>query len=170
MFSSENPKERPLIFHEDSNARIGMENPGFFRRGIAFFLDLWIVFLIGLFFIWLSLSAVRLALENDGFSTQGNPFLGPVLFTLFFLCPLLFVTYFSFLAWWGGQTLGKKLMSLKITSSEGGEVSMFQAVRRTLGYFFSFSTGGLGFLIVFFSHDRRAFHDWISGTRVVRLQ
>jgi uncharacterized RDD family membrane protein YckC len=146
-----------------------MIRAGFWRRGFAFSLDLLVVWVICLFFFWLAFSAVRLALSQDEYIFLDNPFLGPLSFTSLFLWPLLFLSYFTFLTWWGGQTLGKRIAHLRVVSRQGGEVSMVQALGRTVAYLLSFLTGGFGFLIILFSREGRSLHDRISGTRVVRL-
>ncbi len=146
-----------------------MTTAGFWRRGIAFSLDLLVVWMICLFFLWIAFSAVQLALSKREYIFLDNPFLGPLSFTSLFLWPLLFLSYFSFLTWWGGQTLGKRITHLRVVSQRGGEVSVAQALGRTVAYLLSFLTGGFGFLIVLFSREGRSLHDRVSGTRVVRL-
>jgi len=152
--------------HQISGQKI---NAGFFRRSGAFFLDLGVIYLIYLFFLWLAFSAVRLAFFGHDLSGQPEIFRVPFLFTFLFLWLFLFLFYFSFFTYWGGQTPGKKLLGLRIIPRSGGEVSMFQAIGRSLGYLVSFLTGGWGFWLVLFSQQKRSLHDWISGTRVVRL-
>jgi uncharacterized RDD family membrane protein YckC len=142
---------------------------GFFRRSSAFFLDLSVVFIICLFFLWLSISAVRLAYFGQDLTGQMGAFQKSFLFTVFLLWPALFLFYFSFFTYWGGQTPGKKIFGLRIIAQSGGKISPIQALGRSLGYFLSFLTGGWGFWLVLFSSKRRSLHDWISRTRVVRL-
>jgi len=158
------------IFHylgENSPFPKPTKSGGGLRRGMAFLIDLVLIFLIWSFFLWLAVSAVRLAVGEGDVLGDTNLFFGPISFTIVFLGPFLFIFYFSFLTWWGGQTIGKKLLRLKITDRAGGAVSMIQSLGRTMGYFFSFLSGGLGFVIMFFSRERRSLHDRISGTSVV---
>lgn len=152
--------------HQNSDQKI---NAGFFRRSGAFFLDLGVILFIFLFFLWLAFSAVRLAFFGHDLSGQTEFFWGPILFAFLFFWPFFFLFYFSFFTYWGGQTLGKKVLGLRVIPISGGEVSMFQAIGRSLGYFVSFLIGGWGFWLVLFSQQKRSLHDWISGTRVVRL-
>ncbi len=64
----------------------------------------------------------------DGFELQGGPAM------LFFL--LLFIAgtlYFALLeAYWGGQTLGKKMARIKVTRLDGSPISFGQALSRNL--------------------------------------
>ena len=157
------------IFHhlgENSQFPKPTKRGGGLRRGMSFLIDLVLIFLIWSFFLWLAISAVRLAVGEGGILGNTNPFFRPIIFTIVFVGPFLFIFYFSFLTWWGGQTIGKKLLRLKITDREGGEVSMIQSLGRTMGYFLTFLSGGLGFMIMFFSRERRSLHDRISGTSV----
>lgn len=161
--------QKKFLYHLGENSPFPepTKSGGGLRRGMAFLVDLVIIFLIWSFFLWLAVSAVQLAIRGGDVLSNSNPFLGPITFTIIFLWPFLFIFYFSFLTWWGGQTIGKKLFYLKILDREGGEVSAIQSLGRTMGYFFSFLSGGLGFLIMFFSRKRLCLHDRISRTSVV---
>jgi uncharacterized RDD family membrane protein YckC len=69
----------------------------------------------------------------------------------------------------GGQTIGKMAASLKVISEDGGRVVPGQALVRAIGYFASVLPAGLGFVPGFFGPSRRALHDHLANTRVVRL-
>ena len=83
--------------------------------------------------------------------------------------PLLCLVYYVFS--WGvrGATPGKSLLGLSVQTDEGETPIGFQrAVLRVVGYLVSTSILGLGFVIIAFSDDKRALHDRIAGTRVMR--
>jgi uncharacterized RDD family membrane protein YckC len=69
----------------------------------------------------------------------------------------------------GGQTIGKMAASLKVISEEGGHVVPGQAVVRAIGYLASLLPAGLGFIPGLFGPSRRALHDRLANTRVVRV-
>jgi uncharacterized RDD family membrane protein YckC len=69
----------------------------------------------------------------------------------------------------GGQTIGKMAASLKVISEEGGPVVPGQAALRAAGYLASFLPAGLGFVPGLFGPSRRALHDRLANTRVVRF-
>jgi uncharacterized RDD family membrane protein YckC len=69
----------------------------------------------------------------------------------------------------GGQTIGKMAASLKVIGEEGGAVEPGQAVARAAGYYVSLLTAGLGFVPALFGPSRRALHDRLARTRVVRI-
>jgi uncharacterized RDD family membrane protein YckC len=68
-----------------------------------------------------------------------------------------------------GQTLGKWLLGIRVVSLGGGTVGVARALIRFGGYFLSGLPFYLGFLWVL-GPERRAFHDLLAGTEVVRTR
>lgn len=68
--------------------------------------------------------------------------------------------------WWGGQTLGKMVVQVRVVMVDGGPLSFGRAFLREIGYWVSGLTVGIGFLLAAFRSDKRALHDLIAGTRV----
>jgi uncharacterized RDD family membrane protein YckC len=77
--------------------------------------------------------------------------------------------YFVALTVAGGQTIGKMATGIKVVSDPHGRVPFGRATLRTAGYLASLLPAGLGFLPGLFGHDRRALHDRLASTRVVRV-
>ncbi len=78
---------------------------------------------------------------------------------------------FVYFAWcWthGGQTLGMRAWRLRICTLEGKTPTWPQCGLRYLGAIVSWSCAGAGFLWVLLDKDRRAWHDRLSGTVLVR--
>lgn len=76
-----------------------------------------------------------------------------------------------FVVGWGllGATPGKWVMGLRVTDHKGRcPIGTTRAVMRLFGYAVSSITLGVGHLLAFFRPDRRALHDILAGTRVVR--
>ncbi len=71
-----------------------------------------------------------------------------------------------------GRTPGKALLRLSVVPSGSYEptpgIGLQKAFVRFLAYNLSGAVLGVGFLLVLFRKDRRALHDLIAGTRVVR--
>ena len=68
-----------------------------------------------------------------------------------------------------GKTFGMKMFSLEIIDIEENDYPTFhQAAVSSSVYLLSLALGGTGFLTVPFTSDRRAVHDIVSGTVVVR--
>ena len=83
--------------------------------------------------------------------------------------PLLCLLYYVF--FWGarGATPGKSLLGLSVQTEEGDSpIGLRRAVIRVVGYMVSTLILGLGFVMIAFSDDKRALHDRIAGTRVMR--
>jgi uncharacterized RDD family membrane protein YckC len=82
---------------------------------------------------------------------------------------LLKVAYFCAFTAVGGQTIGKMAVGTCVVTDNGGPVDAARAMRRTSAGALSFLLLGLGFVPALFG-DRRALHDRLAGTRVVRLR
>lgn len=67
----------------------------------------------------------------------------------------------------GGQTLGKMLCGVRAVG-DGGAISFGQALLRTVVAMAGGAMLGIGFLPILFGGERRAVHDRLAGTRVVR--
>lgn len=78
--------------------------------------------------------------------------------------------YFTvFTAWFDGQTLGKKLLRIRVIQLDGTGLSLWDAFGRYGGYGAGFATGLLGFLQIYWDANRQAIQDKISATVVVDL-
>jgi uncharacterized RDD family membrane protein YckC len=67
-----------------------------------------------------------------------------------------------------GQTIGQMLTSVRVVGSEGGHVTLGTSLARAGALVLSWAVAGLGFVPMFTSPDRRALHDRLAGTTVVR--
>jgi uncharacterized RDD family membrane protein YckC len=72
----------------------------------------------------------------------------------------------------GGQSIGKMLAGVRVVRSDpdawSDRVTVGQAVLRSIGYLLSALPAGLGFLPALVGRDRRALHDRLAGTRVIK--
>jgi uncharacterized RDD family membrane protein YckC len=70
----------------------------------------------------------------------------------------------------GGQTIGKMATGIRVVSmdQELVRVPLGRAILRAAGYFVSALPAGLGFLPALVAADRRAIHDRLADTRVVK--
>jgi uncharacterized RDD family membrane protein YckC len=69
----------------------------------------------------------------------------------------------------GGQTIGKMALGLKVVGDDDRGVSAGTAARRAMGAIASALCLGAGLLPALLNEDRRALHDRLAGTHVVRL-
>ena len=82
----------------------------------------------------------------------------------------LLVVSFLFFGWFwvhGGQTLGMRAWRLRVVNRAGGAVSWRQALLRFLAAMLSWVPFGAGYLWVLVDRDRCAWHDRLSGTRMI---
>lgn len=82
---------------------------------------------------------------------------------------LLKISYFYAFTAVGGQTIGKMAVGTCVIAEDGAPVDAAQAMRRTCAGVLSVLLFGLGFAPALFG-NRRALHDRLAGTRVVRLR
>lgn len=64
-------------------------------------------------------------------------------------------------------TIGQRLIGIKVVDAMMRPVTFSTATRRYLAKLLVILTGGIGFLPVVFSSKAVAWHDWLSGTRVM---
>ena len=76
-----------------------------------------------------------------------------------------YVTVFTMAS---GQTIGQMLTGVRVVDATGGHLTLGSALARTSALALSWVPAGLGFLPMLMSSDRRALHDRLVGTRVVR--
>ena len=84
---------------------------------------------------------------------------------------LLVVAFAFYGGFWttGGQTLGMKTWRLRVETEAGGTLGCKAALIRFAMALVSWLPLGLGFLHMLWDRRRRTWHDWASGTRIVRL-
>ena len=120
---------------------------GFFRRFIASIIDIFVIILFIVFFQFI------LGIM-DG-----------LLFNI-----ILFVIVWSYFAFQESSTrkgtIGKQAMNLIVTDLEGNRISFAQATMRFLGKFPAAFPLFAGFLLIFFTKKKQAFHDILAHTLV----
>lgn len=74
-------------------------------------------------------------------------------------------------SYWGGATIGKKLMGLRVVNRDYTDITLKQSIGRNIGKFLTIlCTGYLGFVVVLFSKKKRSIHDCIAATYVIRAR
>jgi uncharacterized RDD family membrane protein YckC len=144
------------------------ERAGFWRRTAAFITDLILLQWITILFLWLGATAEDMAMAQ-GLSDElmGSFLEWAELHTR--VWSFLFLIYFSFFTWYGGQTPGKMSLGIRVVTTDGLPVSPLRAIGRTLCYNLDIFTLGLGFLLAAVPPAKRALHDFIGGTVVVKV-
>lgn len=68
-----------------------------------------------------------------------------------------------------GQSLGKKLLGIRIVSIYHHRISLWHCIERSLGYVASTLELGVGFIQIFWNPNRMTLHDRIAETLVVKI-
>jgi uncharacterized RDD family membrane protein YckC len=132
---------------------------GFWIRAVAALAD------FGLFFL-VQVSFGYVAAVTVGPDVRDLPAFLPLVWAFTLLFAAAYTTILH--AGAAGQTVGKMLVGVAVTSAEGGALSGGAAFLRFLGYFASLVPLGLGFFMAGLRRDKRALHDMLAGSRVVR--
>ena len=136
------------------------DRPGLITRALGLGLDflvLWGVFLLGAsLFGWLRTSLL-------GFDGA----IGPIEFAIGATLTILGV-FGYFLTFWSiaGQTVGMRLLGLRVEIDQSPYIGFRRSVKRMAGLAIAVLPLGLGLLRVLFADDRRGLHDVIAGTYV----
>lgn len=133
---------------------------GFWIRAVAALIDFGVFFLVQVSLGYVAAAAI-------GPDVEDLPAFLPLVwaFTILFAGGYATVLHGGV----GGQTLGKMLVGVAVTGVEDGPLSSGAAVLRFIGYFASLATLGLGFAMAGLRRDKRALHDLLAGSRVVRV-
>ena len=84
-----------------------------------------------------------------------------------YLVAVIFFYYTGF--WIHGQTLGLRTWKLRLVAANGGPVTWTLASKRFAAALLSIGCLGLGFLWALIDREKLAWHDRLSGTRLIRL-
>jgi len=141
---------------------------GFWRRLYAFTVDFFFLILLLGIFIVAGFIAAEWGAGEGGISLLGKA--QAIVILIFPLAIVLGITYFSFFhaAW--GQTIGKMMFRVRVLQINGQALTFPLALLRTFAYLISALPVFLGFIWTGFTSGKRAWHDLVSGTIVVREQ
>lgn len=134
-----------------------MKPAGFWIRALAFLIDQTLLNAVEFSLVY----AIARALGLEPFAEQ---ILDGILSIGFY------VYYYLFFQIRHHGTLGKKWLKLELVSTTGAPITRGQAGLRLFGYLISLAMMGCGFIMVAFHPEKRAFHDLISRTRVIKKQ
>ncbi len=88
-----------------------------------------------------------------------------LIYLISFVIQCAYFTYF-----WSqrGASPGQMILGLKVVTAEGGPLTVGRAFGRYWAYLLSAFTLLIGYIIAAFDEQKRALHDYICGTRVIR--
>jgi uncharacterized RDD family membrane protein YckC len=142
--------------------RVKSDLAGISARAISLLIDVAVIFSITALVL---LTGIYVATNDLIFDTHYSPnFIAAIFFLLIIVCS----TYFVFLEGYGGKTIGKMVMGIKVIGDDGGSVDIVRAFTRWAFSFFSASFFFVGFLWALFDTKSQTWHDKIAGTLVVK--
>ncbi len=90
-----------------------------------------------------------------------------LLFTVLAMC--VQITYFTLFLGRFGATPGKIACGLRVIRADGSPLTYGRALVRVFGEILSRLSLGIGYFMIGFDEQKRALHDRLCGTRVIRL-
>lgn len=144
-----------------------MQKAGFFSRFVALLVDSFAINILAWIVAWIFSMLIGITAQSNSDIIAligGTMFL--LLMAIMFLFQFLYFGYF-----WSkdGQSIGMKLLGVKVVSRDGGPVSFLKAgLRGTIGYWISSFVFLLGFIWAAFDENGETWHDKIFGTRVIK--
>jgi uncharacterized RDD family membrane protein YckC len=156
-------EERPRRTRRESKGELA----GIAQRVLARFVD-------GLV-VGIPMSVFMTIVLNRMYPIPGQPGQPPPLFAIWLATLLIYVAYEIILIALLGQTVGKRMIGIRVVDLDGAIPGWARATRRFLLPFAAGMVPYIGlplgiavFLRAAFIGDRRGFHDLFAGTRVVR--
>ncbi len=132
---------------------------GVWRRAAALAVDVALVVLLVRVGLWLAAALAALA---PGLHLVAHA-LGV---TWLYFAP---VAYFVLGHGTAGQTVGKRLVGVRVIDEEGAPIGYVRAFGRCVATVLAALPLGIGLIMAAARADRRGLHDFLAGTRVVRV-
>jgi uncharacterized RDD family membrane protein YckC len=139
---------------------------GFWRRSLAFIIDGVIVCVISLILFALCYVGYKVGLAAHDRAVSYENARGLIIF-LAWGWMFLVTSYFVIFHGMEGQTVGKWLLSLRVVGEKGSRLGYKRASLRWLGELL-FAPLVLGLLWIIWSPEKRAWHDYLARTWVIK--
>ncbi len=156
-------------FSEQTAWRSPLRAAGFVRRALATVVDIYILALLYVAFVALGILGARLGARQSGGDFLSEDLAQALVGPFLLLWLVLSWVYIAVFSRYGGQTLGKMLLRIRVTRIDGDDPTWIQAALRPVGYTISWLPFGLGLLLAAVPPAKRALHDRILRTRVVSV-
>lgn len=155
---------RPSMAAGYRNPMDAVPKATFWMRAVATLVDAAIVFGLQLFLGGLlALAGTVTVVGSDGGA-------GETAFIVHFFSYLISFIYYIFFIGYCGQTPGKMVLRIKVVRQDGSPISYGRAAFREVpAKFLSGIIFGIGYLMVIFDDQKRALHDRMSDTYVIKL-
>ena len=124
---------------------------GFWIRFVAIFIDSVILFVI---------NVILAAILNS--SSTGRSGIQTLLGLIYY------VYFWSSNSPWPGQTVGNKLLNIRVIKTDGSDLSLVVALIRYVGLVVSILVIFIGVIWAAFDPNKQGWHDKIAGTYVIK--
>ena len=167
------------IWH--SNQLEGLELAGFTHRFFALLIDLFaliiIIYVFGTILDYFGLINFGLKIGISSDKTINNiPHINNsahieapeyIIVIIKLSIPVLYFGLITCLT--NGYTIGKRVLRIRIVSTNHKHLTLWHSIERSLGYYASSLEFGFGFLQYFIDYNRRTVHDRIAETIVIKV-
>jgi uncharacterized RDD family membrane protein YckC len=79
-----------------------------------------------------------------------------------------YVFFWSKSSPWPGQTIGSKLLNIRVIKTDGSDLEISQALIRYVGFFIAAIVLLIGLIWAAFDPNKQGWHDKIAGTYVIK--
>ncbi len=138
------------------------EKAGFFIRFIAYMIDS-VLLTIAIGIIGAIALAGNLALMNNQTVVLAISLLSWVIMLI------VYIGYFIYFYGTSGQTLGKKMLNIKVVSTDGTPLTYKKGLLRVIGYIIASIPIYIGFIWMLFDENKQNWEDKIANTYVVKV-
>jgi uncharacterized RDD family membrane protein YckC len=138
-----------------------------FRRLAAFLIDLSLINLLGVLLVMAAFGGMAVALRQSGQPLPSRDLVFSLAEYGASAWPLLIVGYFGYVTAQGGQTVGKRMLKIRVVTTRGTAVGPLQAWWRAVVVCASLPVFAV-YLLAALTPHKRALHDYLAGTRVIR--
>ncbi len=150
-------------YNSDGNSSLQWVTAGFVVRLVAYTLDVLIVG-VGVTVVKAPFWIGSLILQSP-FWSRDILFQYSLVDIIGYLCGVI---YFILMTYYSGNTLGKRVMNLRVVSRNSNQMTWLQVIyRETIGRFLSGVIYGIGYLMILGDQDKRALHDMLAETKVI---
>ncbi|MCO5183733.1 MAG: RDD family protein [Anaerolineae bacterium] len=149
------------------------EFAGFASRFVAFAIDLAIVLLLAGIINWVIIAALGLVGINplapvDTRASDFNQLVTVISKIVLAVMPFALLVSYWLIFWTvTGQTVGKRIMGVRVVRMDGQRMKTGNSVRRIIMYFVCMIPFFLGFLWILIDDERRGWHDKVANTCVI---
>lgn len=152
---------------------MGYRPASFFRRFIAFGIDgvgIYLVQVLGLYFGAFVASTLA-SVQEESIQTIERAASSGALFGYFFWSSVAWFLNYGVMQGMTGQSLGKRVMSLRVVGADGLSIGLHRSLGRTLAYYASAFPLCAGFFSMLWNRQGQCWHDrllktWVTDARV----